>query len=92
MIYKKPQKTILYGSLETSERLKQQALEEIQSDEDEYEPPSSKKPATAATSSIMPPASVGNINVSNEYFDLEHEMYVFASSVASILLLCWKNA
>lgn len=75
VIYKKPQKTIHYGSLENSEWVKQQTLEEIQSDEDDYEP-ESKKPATTATSTIAPPSSSGNINISNEYFDLEHEMYV----------------
>lgn len=75
VIYKKPQKTIHYGSLENSEWIKQQT-EEIQSDEDDYEP-ESKKPATTATSTIAPPTSSGNINISNEYFDLEHEMYVF---------------
>lgn len=75
VIYKKPTKTIHYGSLEKSEWVKQQTLEEIQSDEDDYEP-ETKKPATSATSAIAPPTSTGNINISNEYFDLEHEMYV----------------
>lgn len=73
LIYKKPQKTIHYGTLESSDWLKQQPLEDIQSDEDDYEP-DSKKPATAATSTIAPPNAAGNINISNEYFDLEHEM------------------
>lgn len=76
VIYKKPQKTIHYGTLENNEWLKQQqTLEEIQSDEDEYEP-ESKKPATATTSTVAPPTSTtgGNINISNEYFDLESEM------------------
>ena len=77
IIYKKPQKTIHYGSLENSEWMKQQnTLEEIQSDEDDYEP-ESKKPAIAGASNnaIVAPNAVGNINVSNEYFDLvEHEM------------------
>lgn len=77
LIYKKPQKTIHYGSLENSEWLKQpNTLEEIQSDEDEYEP-ESKKPAIAAATnnSIIAPNTGGNINISNEYLDLaEHEM------------------
>lgn len=73
VIYKKPQKTIHYGTLDNNEWLKQQPLEEIQSDEDEYVP-ESKKPATATTSSVQPPISGGNINISNEYFDLESEM------------------
>lgn len=74
IIYKKPQKTIHYGTLENSEWLKQ-PLEDIQSDEDEYEP-ESKKPATAATSTVPPPSSSSgaNINISSEYFDLEQEM------------------
>lgn len=76
IIYKKPQKTIHYGALDNNEWLKQQPLEEIQSDEDEYEP-DSKKPAIATTSTIQPPSSGGNINISDEYFDLEQEMYVF---------------
>lgn len=79
VIYKKPQKTIHYGTLENNEWLKQQTLEEIQSDEDDYEP-DSKRAATAATSTVVPPTSTGgNINISNEYFDLESEMYVFNS-------------
>lgn len=77
LIYKKPQKTIHYGSLENSNWLKQQnTLEEIQSDEDDYEP-ESKKPAIAAatTSSTNASNAGGNINISNEYLDLsEHEM------------------
>lgn len=80
VIYKKPQKTIHYGSLENSEWLKPQTLEEIQSDEDEYEP-ESKRQATAATSinatqnaSGNHQNASGNINISSEYFDLEQEM------------------
>lgn len=77
LIYKKPQKTIHYGSLENSDWLKQQnTLEEIQSDEDDYEP-ESKKPAIAAitNNSINAPNASGNINISNEYLELvEHEM------------------
>lgn len=75
IIYKKPQKTIHYGALDNNEWLKQQPLEEIQSDEDEYEP-DSKKPTIATNSTIQPPNSGGNINISDEYFDLEQEMYV----------------
>lgn len=75
VVYKKPKKTIHYGSLENSEWLKQQPLEEIQSDEDDYEP-ESKKPALATTNnSITTNTASGNINISNEYFDLEQEMY-----------------
>lgn len=77
LIYKKPQKTIHYGSLENSNWLKQQnTLEEIQSDEDDYEP-ESKKPAIAAVtnSSTIAPNAGGSINISSEYLDLaEHEM------------------
>lgn len=81
VIYKKPQKTIHYGSLENTERVKQQQkLEDIQSDDDDYEP-ESKKPASSLTSTVTAPnstvtnQSIGNINISNEYFDLEQEMY-----------------
>lgn len=76
VIYKKPQKTIHYGSLENSDWLKQQhTLEEIHSDEDDYEP-ERKKPAitSASNNSIISSNNSGNINISNEYFDLEHEM------------------
>lgn len=73
LIYKKPQKTIHYGTLDKSEWLKQQTLEEIQSDEDDYEP-DSKKTATPATAIAPPSSAGGNINVSTEYFDLENEM------------------
>lgn len=77
LIYKKPQKTIHYGSLENSNWLKQQnTLEEIQSDEDDYEP-ESKKPAIAAATNntTIAPSAGGNINISDEYLDLvEHEM------------------
>lgn len=77
VIYKKNQKTpILYGSLEHGDWLKQQqTLEEIQSDEDDYEP-ESKKPAiiTATNNLTIAQNASGNINISNEYFDLEQEM------------------
>lgn len=73
VIYKKPQKTIKYGSHENSEWLKQQQhAEENQSDEDDYEP-ESKRPATS--NSVIISNASGNINISNEYLDLvEHEM------------------
>lgn len=81
MIYKKPQNSIHYGTLENSEWLKQpEPLEEIQSDEDDYEP-EAKKPAIAATTATATAtvpqsssSSSANINTSSEYFDLEHEM------------------
>lgn len=88
VIYKKPTNTIHYGSLEETERLRQN-LEDIQSEdeEDDYEP-ETKKPAIAiptatATATVtnatvpnLAPVStqVGNINISNEYFELEQEM------------------
>lgn len=77
MVYKKPQKTIHYGTLDSSDWIKQNALEDIQSDEDEYEPEKKKAAiggVSQATASLL---STGNINLSNEYFDLEQEMYVF---------------
>lgn len=86
IIYKKPQKTIHYGSLENSEWLKQQTLEEIQSDEDDYEP-ESKKPAIVAPPTISTSNTSGNINISSEYFDLEQEMYDFHTIV---FLNCFK--
>lgn len=71
VIYKKPQKIIHYGSLEQQ----QHTLEDIHSDEDDYEP-ESKKPAIATTTNnaIAAPNVAGNINISNEFFDLEQEM------------------
>lgn len=78
VIYTKPQKTIHYGSLENNEWLKQQTLEEIDSAEDDEYEPENKKPAIAAAtnSTISVQHSTSNINISNEYFDLEHEMFV----------------
>lgn len=77
LIFKKRENTIHYGSLEDSERLRQQ-LEEIQSDEDdEYEPevkkpaPSTSVTANSSTSSVL---QSGSINISNEYYELEQEM------------------
>lgn len=71
--YKKPQKTIHYGTLENSDWVKQAVLEDIQSDEDEYEP-DKKKPAITGVSQTVAVPTSGNINVSSEYFDLEQEM------------------
>lgn len=84
LIYKKPLKTIIYGSLETNDWVKQQTLEDIQSDEDEYEP-DKKKPALGSTlpsvagtaGTALPSTTIqpsANIHLSNEYFDLEQEM------------------
>lgn len=68
LIYKKPKKTIHYGSLEKTMAM-QQKLDEIQSDEDEYEP-ESKKPSISRTQET----THGNVNVSNEYYELEQDM------------------
>lgn len=75
LIYKKPQNLIHYGSLEDSER-QRQTLEDIQSDEDDDYEPELKKPALSAPTVGGPPGTsqTGNINISNEYFDLEQEM------------------
>lgn len=68
IIYKKSQKTILYGTLDQSEWIKQQqSLEDIQSDEDEYEP-EKKKPAIASSSGSS------NVHISSEYLELEQEV------------------
>lgn len=81
VIYKKPQSTIHYGSLEETERVRQN-LEDIQSDEEEEYEPEVKKPALSLLPSTNLPSTVssslqgGSINISNEYFDLEQEMYV----------------
>lgn len=75
MIYKRPQKTIHYGSLESNEWVNKQILEDIQSDEDEYEP-DSKRPSNATTSTVPAPSSgSGNVHISSEYLKLEEEMY-----------------
>lgn len=74
-IYIKRQKTIHYGTLDETDWVKQ-TLEEIQSDEDEYEP-DKKKPATISTAVVPTPdpdTSAGNIQISNEYYALEQEM------------------
>lgn len=86
VIYKKPQKTIHYGTLESNEWVNKQTLEEIQSDEDEYEP-ESKRPANATTSTVTAPSTgSGNVHISNEYFKLEEEMYVQHYILSSQLL------
>lgn len=84
--YVKKQNTIHYGSLEESERIKQQALDEIESDEDEFVEPEPKKialaPPTAtptapsSSSSSSTTASSSNNHISSsDYFNLEEEMY-----------------
>lgn len=73
-IYKRPQKTIHYGSLESNEWVNKQTLDEIHSDEDDYEP-ESKRPANSSTSTVTAPSSgSGNVHISNEYLRLEEEM------------------
>lgn len=106
IVYKKPQKTIHYGTLDNSDWIKQNALEDIQSDEDEYEP-DKKKAAIGATPQTVSLPAVGNIHLSNEYFDLEQEMcvtivrltriatlnkYHFHLTGRRIRRLCWKNS
>lgn len=75
VVYKKPQKTIHYGTLDSSDWIKQNALEEIQSDEDEYEPDKKKAAIVGAAQTVSLPAT-SNIHLSNEYYELEQEMYV----------------
>lgn len=66
LIYKKPQKAIHYGTLDHSDWIKQQnTLEEIQSDEDDYEP-DSKRLAVQLGSS--------NIHLSGDYLELEQDV------------------
>lgn len=75
--YVKKTNTIHYGSLEESERLKQQALEEIESDEEEFVEPEPKiaKLAVASTPATTTASSGGsNTHSSSEYFDLEQEV------------------
>lgn len=75
--YVKKTNTIHYGSLEESERLKQQALEEIESDEEEFAEPEPKiaKLAAVSTPATTTPSSGGsNTHTSSEYFDLEQEV------------------
>lgn len=78
VVYKKRENTIHYGSLEESERLRQQ-LEEIQSDEEEEFEPEVKKPAISTSTSTVNTSTSstlqsGSINISNEYYELEQEM------------------
>lgn len=68
--YVKKTQNIHYGSLEESERLKQQALEEIESDDDDFAEPEAK---IARLGTVAAPA-VGNVNTSTEYFDLDQEV------------------
>lgn len=72
--YVKKSNTIHYGSLEESERLKQQALEEIESDEEEFVEPEPKIAKLVAVSTTTTPSSGGSTHNSSEYFDLEQEV------------------
>lgn len=77
--YIKRPRTIHYGSLEEAERQRQQALENIESDEEEYEPESKKAVLAAASAAVNSTSSaatttIGNVQVSSEYFDLEAEV------------------
>lgn len=73
LVYVKRQKTIHYGSLEEVERQRQQVLENIESEDDELDTKKSLVLNTSAVSAATTTA-VGNIQVSNEYFDLEAEV------------------
>lgn len=84
VVYKKPQKAIHYGALDNSDWIKQNALEDIQSDEEEYEP-EKKKASIAAGLQIASLQASANIHLSNEYFDLEQEMYVSATAFAILM-------
>lgn len=77
MVYKKPQKAIHYGTLDSSDWIKQSALEDIQSDEDDYEPEKKKAAIGLASQATASLQTAGNIHLSNEYFELEQEMYVY---------------
>lgn len=78
-IYKKRQKTIHYGTLDETDWVKQ-TLEEIQSDEEDYEPEKKKtalnsNAVTSVPSLNLPPSVTGNVQItSNEYSELEQEM------------------
>lgn len=82
--YVKKPNTIHYGSLEETERLKQQqrtaassSLDAIESDDDEFAEPEKKVPKLSGVSTLVPSAAInaaGNVNTSNEYFDLEQEV------------------
>lgn len=77
--YVKKQNIIHYGSLEESERIKQQTLDEIESDEDDFVEPEQKKialapPPSTVTSSLQTSSSSNNHISSSDYFNLEEEM------------------
>lgn len=80
--YVKKSNTIHYGSLEESERAKQAALEEIDSDEDDFTAaePEAKVPklstAPGSGAAPQPSSSTGGSSstTQNEYFDLEQEV------------------
>lgn len=79
--YVKKPNTIHYGSLEETERLKQQrssaTLEAIESDDDDFAEPEKKVPKLSGVSTLVPSAPInaaGSVNISNEYFDLEKEV------------------
>lgn len=80
--YVKKPNTIHYGSLEETERVKQQqravpTLDEIESDEDDFAEPDKKAAKLSGVSTLVPSAAInaaGNVNTSNEYFDLEKEV------------------
>lgn len=83
--YVKKTNTIHYGSLEETERLKQLrvpggVLDEIVSDDDDFNEPDKKvaKLTVAAVNNASTNSSSGNVNTSNEYFDLEQEVYVYS--------------
>lgn len=76
VIYKKKQKTIHYGTLDETDWVRQ-TLEEIQSDEEDYEPEKKKAVTNSNAVAPVPPAtlpSATNIQLSNEYYELEQEM------------------
>lgn len=72
--YVKKANTIHYGSLEEAERIKQQQLDEIESDEEEFAEPEQKKIALAPPTSTVTSSASSNHISSNEYFNLEEEM------------------
>lgn len=77
--YVKKSNNIHYGSLEESERAKQAALEEIDSDEDDFAAaaePDAKIPKLSASSNTAPGSGAAPPpqQSSNDYFDLEKEV------------------
>lgn len=72
--YVKKPNTIHYGSLEESERIKQQQLDEIESDEEEFAEPEQKKIALAPPIPTVTSSASSNHISSSEYFNLEEEM------------------